>query len=219
MTSMIFTHTKYVLIATVISIFAIAGITILKNSSALAISNKALQNNSIKFIGNNVAVQKSTQIKKEATEQAEDVNVTGITVLKDSSALAIKNKALQHNTIALIGNNVAIQKSTQIKKEATEQVPAGVELLPNERDVLVVPREAILEQTSFLESDQNDDEHLDAEQRSFAPTYRVRFRFRRPRFGILCGYRYPLWYWGRFGHRFYPGRCYFGQQFGEFYFC
>ncbi|CCI50647.1 unnamed protein product [Albugo candida] len=119
----------------------VAGVTLLKNSSALAIKTKALQHNAIALIGNNVAVQKNSQIKKESNEQAEDVNVAGVTILKDSSALAIKNKALQHNAIAFIGNNVAMQKQSEIEKESAEQVPAGVELLPNDRDVLIMPQE------------------------------------------------------------------------------
>ncbi|CCI11068.1 unnamed protein product [Albugo candida] len=197
----------------------VAGVTVLKNSSALAIKNKALQNNSIAFIGNNVAVQKNSQIKKESNEQAEDINVAGITTLKNSSALAIKNKALQHNAIAFIGNNVAIQKQSEIEKESAEQVPAGVELLPNERDVLIMPQEVDSEQVSDLEAIQREDGISDSEQGTFGPSYRVRFRFRHPQFGFRYGYRYPIWYWRRFGHRFYPARCYFGRQFGDFYYC
>lgn len=197
----------------------VAGVTVLKNSSALAIKTKALQHNAIALIGNNVAVQKNSQIKKESHEQAEDINVAGITILKNSSALAIKNKALQHNAIAFIGNNVAIQKQSEIEKESAEQVPAGVELLPNDRDVLIMPQEVDSEQASPLEATQREDSVLDSEQGTFGPFYRVRFRFRHPQFGFRYGYRYPIWYWRRFGHRFYPARCYFGRQFGDFYYC
>ena len=139
--------------------------------------------------------------------------------LKNSSALAIKNKALQHNAIAFIGNNVAIQKKSEIEKESAEQVPAGVELLPNERDVLIMPQEMDSEQDSDLEATQREGSVLDSEQGTFGPSYRVRFRFRHPQFGFRYGYRYPIWYWRRFGHRFYPARCYFGRQFGDFYYC
>ncbi|KAL0583170.1 hypothetical protein ABG067_006869 [Albugo candida] len=141
-----------------------------------------------------------------STKKAEDINVAGITTLKNSSALAIKNKALQHNAIAFIGNNVAIQKQSEIEKESAEQVPAGVELLPNEKDVLIMPQEVDSEQVSDLEAIQREDGISDSEQGTFGPSYRVRFRFRHPQFGFRYGYRYPIWYWRRFGHRFYPAR-------------
>ncbi|CCI11166.1 unnamed protein product [Albugo candida] len=41
-----------------------------------------------------------------------DINTAGSTVLKNSSALAIRNKTLQNNYTALIGNNVAVLKNS-----------------------------------------------------------------------------------------------------------
>lgn len=137
-----------------------------------------------------------------------DVNVAGTTILKNSSSVTVKNKVLQHNNITLIGNNLAIRRNDVIKEEEfAEQVPAGIVLLLNDRDALRLPREI-----------QNNDGSVSQHQ-GFVPAYRIRFRYNHPRFGYLYGYRYPLWYWRRFGPQVYSTKCGYGQALGDFFYC
>nr|CCA14544.1 AlNc14C4G614 [Albugo laibachii Nc14] len=137
-----------------------------------------------------------------------DINVAGATILQNSTAATVKNKVLQHNNIALIGNNLAIRKNDLLRiKESAEQIPAGVVLLLNDRDALRIPREM-----------QNEDGTVSA-KRGYLPAYRIRFRYHDPRFGFLYGYRYPLWYWRRFGPQVYPTQCGYGRALGDFFYC